>query len=131
VRKKLWIWLLGLFSLVFFPGMQTPRVYSEESYEIYIRNQPYGGEIIKKDQNFYIPVEQFARMARMSLRKNGNISLLLCREDQEAPAGMSEGLLVNGKPFTGPLISRDGRAFVPLKEIAAAEPVTMSIKTPK
>lgn len=111
---------MGFFLILSFsiiPAVQGP---CEESYEIYIRNQPYAGEIVKKAQDFYVSLEQFAKTARMPLRQKEKVSFLFCREDQEAPAGMSEGLLVNGKPFTGPLINRDGRVFVPLKEIAAA-----------
>ncbi len=120
MKKNLLFWIFGFFTLFGIFIISHANGPCEEGFEIYIRNQPYSGEVIKKDGEFCIPLEEFARAARMPLRKKGNVFMLLCAEDQSAPDGMGEGLLVNGKLFEKPLISNDRRVFVPLKEIAAA-----------
>jgi hypothetical protein len=120
LKKNLLFWIFGFFTLFGVFIIFHASGPCEEGFEIYIRNQPYSGEVIKKDGEFCIPLEEFARAARMPFMKKGDVYFLLCREDQAAPEGMGEGLLVNGKPFEKPLINRNGALFVPLKDMAAA-----------
>lgn len=91
--------------------------------EIYIRNQPYSGQVTMRGNEICIPLEDFAKFAKLSLHQKGSAWCLTDpgKGDAKCPLETeTSGLFVNGEKFSDLLPGRDGRMLVPLKKITQA-----------
>lgn len=94
---------------------------SSKDFEIYIRNKLYTGEVVPKDKDLYIPLESFAKLARLTLHEKGGVYCLTdpAKGDEKCSLdGETTGLYVNGQKFEGLLPGKGGKALVPLKKIS-------------
>ncbi|MHC9540946.1 MAG: hypothetical protein AB9903_15715 [Vulcanimicrobiota bacterium] len=90
---------------------------------IYIRNQPYTGEVITKGKDHYIQLEDFAKRLKLNLHQKGTVWCLTTPShgDEKCCLDSGEtGLFVNGEKFSNVIIRNDGKIFVPLEQLSKA-----------
>jgi hypothetical protein len=99
----------------------TAQAASAAEQEIYIRNRLFNGDVMWKNKEIYIPLDDFTKLAKLTLHQKGGACCLTDPAKGDEKCCLNEeatGLYVNGQKFEGILTGKEGRLFVPLKKIA-------------
>jgi hypothetical protein len=113
--------VLTLLAFLFLYGAAMALPAGAAQFEIFIRNRPYTGPLEQRGGSLFIPIEEFASYARLTIHKSDDAVCVTDPKtgDADCPLGKGgKGIFVNGKPYEYNTCQKDGMNYVSLRKMA-------------